>query len=508
MKKTYRKMSFHIVIIFFIISLFWILLSDLLLFRFFPESMFISMLKGIIYISLSALLLLYLMKESWRVQEDLIAKEYEDDLTGLQNRSSLQKNLTMSLQNKERFHLLFIDFDRFKMINDLYGHEIGDIVLKKVSKTLRDNTHINFSDVISRWVADEFVVILKNRSDLEVDLFVSSLLEESSAPIYIAGKEIVNHISIGSVHYPEDTTKSTELLRFAEIAAEEAKKNGGLTHIRYRKELSDKVNRELYIEKGLNYALEKQELYLNFQPQVDTSTHQIIGVETLVRWVHDGQIISPGEFIPVAEKSGLIIQIGDYVLRETCKHIPCIEKTIGKDLYFSVNVSARQFYQKDYIARTKKIMEETNIDPAKIILEITESIIMEYTDFVIESLHELRTIGFQIAIDDFGTGYSSFKYLELLPVNMIKIDQSFTQSIEKVRTKAIVQSIISLAHNLDMKILAEGVESLFQVVSLKEMDCHFLQGYHFSKPLTLDNLLKQYKWIGERVYEETKGSIL
>ncbi|QUG41847.1 bifunctional diguanylate cyclase/phosphodiesterase [Psychrobacillus sp. INOP01] len=492
-KKTYRKISFRIVIIYIIISLFWILLSDVLLFRFFPESMFISMMKGIIYISLSALLLLYLMKQSWSVQNDLIAKEYVDDLTGLQNRSSLQKNLTMILQNEERFHLLFIDFDRFKMINDLYGHEIGDIVLKKVSDTLRDNSHIRFSDIISRWVADEFVVVLKNKSDHEVDLFVNSLLAETSAPIHIAGNEIVNHISIGSVHYPEDTTKSSELLRFAEIAAEEAKKNGGLTHVRYRKELSDKANRELYLEEGLKYAIEKQELFLNFQPQIATNTHQIIGVETLIRWVHEEQFISPGEFIPVAEKSGLIIEIGDLVLRETCINIPIIEESLGKELDFSVNVSARQFYQKDYIARTKQIIKETNIDPAKIVLEITESIIMEYTDFVIESLHELRKFGFQIAIDDFGTGYSSFKYLELLPVNIIKIDQSFTQSIEKIRTKAIVQSIISLAHNLDMKILAEGVENLFQVASLREMDCHYLQGYYFSKPLTLDNLIKYYK---------------
>ncbi|WP_277585193.1 putative bifunctional diguanylate cyclase/phosphodiesterase [Psychrobacillus antarcticus] len=492
-KKTYRKISIRIVLIYVIISFLWILLSDVMLFRFFPKSMFISMLKGVIFICLSALLLLYLMKQSWSVQADLIAKEYVDDLTGLQNRSSLQHILAKIIHNKERFHLLFIDFDRFKMINDLYGHDIGDIVLKKVSDTLRGNSHIKFSDTISRWIADEFIVILKNKSDQEVDLFVSSLLTETSAPIHISDKEIVNHISIGSVHYPEDTIKSPELVRFAEIAAEEAKKNGGSAHVRYRKELSEKANRVLYLEERLKHSLENQELFLNFQPLIATNNHQIIGVETLIRWDHDGQIISPKEFIPVAEKSGLIIQIGDYVLRETCKSIPLIEDTLKKDLCFSVNVSARQFYQKDYIARTKQIMHDTKINPSKIVLEITESIIMEYADFVIESLHELREFGFQIAIDDFGTGYSSFKYLELLPVNIIKIDQSFTQSIDKVRTKAIVQSIISLAHNLNMKILAEGVESLFQVASLKEMDCHFLQGYYFSKPLTLDILLEQYK---------------
>ncbi|MFJ7826533.1 putative bifunctional diguanylate cyclase/phosphodiesterase [Psychrobacillus sp. NPDC096623] len=493
MKKTYRKLSFRIVVIYIIISLLWILLSDALLFSFFPEGMHISMLKGIIYISLSSLLLLYLMKQAWSAQNELNAKEYEDDLTGLQNRASLQKSLSELLHNKKSFHLFFIDFDRFKMINDLYGHEIGDTVLKKVSSTLQNNAHIRYSDIISRWVADEFVIILKDRTDHEIDLFVNSLLAETSVPLYIEGKEIVNHLSIGSVYFPEDSTKSSELLRFAEIAAEEAKKNGGLTHVKYRKELSDKVNRELYLEEGLKHALEKQELFLNFQPQIDTDSHEIIGVETLLRWIHDEQFISPGEFIPVAEKSGLIIQIGDYVLRETCKNIPCIETAVGHELYYSVNVSARQFYQKDYIARTKEIIKETNVNPSKIVLEITESIIMEYTDFVIESLHELRKFGFQIAIDDFGTGYSSFKYLELLPVNLIKIDQSFTQSLEKHRTKAIVQSIISLAHNLEMKILAEGVENLFQVASLKEMDCHYLQGYYFSKPLTLDNLLQQYK---------------
>lgn len=455
--------------------------------------MFISILKGFIYIGLSALLLLYLMKQSWSVQNDLIAKEYEDDLTGLQNRSSLQKNIATLLTNKEKFHLLFIDFDRFKMINDLYGHEIGDIVLKRISDILRHSSHIKYSDIISRWVADEFVVILRDRTDLEVDSFVNSLLVATSVPLHIDGKEIVNHISIGSVHCPKDTILSSELLRFAEIAVEEAKKNGGLSHGRYRKELSDIANRELYLEEGLKHALEKQELFLHFQPQIATNNDTIIGVETLIRWKHESHMIPPGEFIPVAEKSGLIIQIGDFVLHETCLNIPLIEKSLGKELSFSVNVSARQFYQKDYIARTKQIIKETSISPTKIVLEITESIIMEYTDFVIESLHELRAFGFQIAIDDFGTGYSSFKYLELLPVNIIKIDQSFTQSIDKDRTKAIVQSIISLGHNLDMTILAEGVEELYQVNSLKEMDCHMLQGYYFSKPLTLDNLIQQYK---------------
>lgn len=493
MKKIYKKIPFYIVVIYILVSLLWILLSDILLFRLFPQGMYLSMLKGIIYISLSSLLLLYMMKQAWRVQNDLIAKEYEDDLTGLQNRTSLQKNLAKIIHNKENFHLLFVDFDRFKMINDLYGHEIGDSVLKKIASTIKNNAHIRYSDIIARWVADEFVIILKDKTNDEVDLFVNSILAETSIPMVIVEKEIVNHLSIGSVHCPKDTTKGTELLRFAEIAAEEAKKNGGSTHEKYRKELSDKINRELYLEEGLKHALEKKELFLNFQPQIDTVTHEIIGVETLIRWIHNGQFISPGEFIPVSEKSGHIIQLGDYVLRETCKNIHCIETAIGYELNFSVNVSARQFYQKDYIARTKQIIEETNVDPSKIVLEITESIIMEYTDFVIESLHALREFGFQIAIDDFGTGYSSFKYLELLPVDLIKIDQSFTQSLEKERTKAIVQSIISLAHNLDLKILAEGVENLFQVASLKEMDCHYLQGYYFSKPLSLENLLMQYK---------------
>lgn len=469
----------------------WILLSDTLLFQYFPNGKSISILKGFIYIAFSALLLLYLMRQSWRTQQNLIIKEYEDELTGLQNRWSLQSSLSTFLSNKETFHLLFIDFDRFKMINDLYGHDNGDIVLKEAAQRFIKNTYT--SDVVARWGADEFILLLKNRTTEAIRQFVENILSEIAVPLHISGKEVTASISIGSVHYPIDATNGTELLRFAELAADEAKKNGGLSHVEYHKELSDLANRELYLEEGLHNALEKKELFLNFQPQISSETHEIIGVETLVRWMHEDKLISPGEFIPIAEKSGHIIKIGDFVLRETCKNIRSIEKEIGKPLLFSVNVSARQFYQKDYIQRTKKILEETKVHPSKIVLEITESIIMEYTDFVLKSLQELKNIGFQIAIDDFGTGYSSFKYLELLPVNIIKIDQSFTQAIHKLRTKAIVQSIISLAHNLEMKILAEGVEDLYQVANLNELNCHYLQGYYFSKPLSLEHLLKKYK---------------
>ena len=492
LKKTYRNISFRIVIIYAVTSLLWILFSDTL-FQYFPVGNTTANIKSYIFIALSALLLLYLMKQLWSAQNDLLLKEYEDDLTGLQNRSSLQNTLSDFISNKEKFHLLFIDFDRFKMINDLYGHESGDSVLIQVSNRLRTNQYIKPQDVVARWVADEFIILLKNRTDDEIAIFIDDVFSDSAVPLQIYGKEIINSISIGSVQYPHDSTVASELLRFAEIAAEEAKKSVGSTHVPYRKHLSDLANRELYLEEGLKDALENNELLLNFQPQILTNTQEIIGLESLIRWKHDDQFISPGEFIPIAEKSGLIIKIGDFVLRETCKQIPIIEEVIHKELLFSVNVSARQFYQMDYIARTKQILEETKIHPSKIVLEITESIIMEYTDFVIESLQELKDLGFQIAIDDFGTGYSSFKYLELLPVNMIKIDQSFTQSIHNVRTKAIVQSIISLGHNLKLKILAEGVENVLQVNCLKELDCHYLQGYFFSKPLSVENLLIEYK---------------
>ena len=492
-KRTQRLVPFRTISVYALFSLVWILFTDIVLFRYFPDGQLISIGKGFLYIAFSALLLYYLLKQSSEAQQELLIKEYEDDLTGLQNRSSLQKTLANLIYNKATFHLLFVDFDRFKMINDLYGHASGDLVLKEISKRLLNNPKMGPTDFVARWGADEFIVILKNKSYDDVEDFVHSVLTESTTPLQILGKEIVSSISIGSVYCPIDSRNATELLRFAELAADEAKKTGGLTHVSYTKELSELANKELYLEEGLHSAIENNEMYLNFQPQIATDTHEIMGVETLIRWRHDDKFISPAEFIPIAEKSGHIIKIGDFVLRETCKCIPIIEKELGKELIFSVNVSARQFYQKDYIERTKKILEETNIEPSKIVLEITESIIMEYTDFVIKSLQQLNELGFQIAIDDFGTGYSSFKYLERLPVNIIKIDQSFTQAIDQTRTRAIVQSIISLAHNLDMKILAEGVENLFQVAHLNDLNCHYFQGYFFSKPLTLEGLFKEYK---------------
>ncbi len=493
LKKTYRKISFRIVVIYALLSILWIFLSDSLLFQYFPEGKTISIIKGFIYIGLSALLLLYLLKELWETQNNLLVKDFKDELTGLQNRSSLQTNLSNFISLKEPFHLLFIDFDRFKMINDLYGHESGDYVLKQISNRLRYNTKIKSSDIIARWVADEFIVISKNRTSEEIEALVNSILADCSIPLHIQEKDMIIPVSIGMVQYPSDSNNPSELIRFAEIAVEEAKKSGGFKHLKYEPGMSTVANRELYLEDGLKDALAKDELFLHFQPQILTLSNEMIGVESLIRWKHNNETVSPAEFIPIAERSGLIIKIGDFVLRETCLHIPLIEQALGREFLFSINVSARQFYQQDYIERTKRILEETKIHPSKIVLEITESIIMEYTEFVIKSLQELKNLGFQIAIDDFGTGYSSFKHLEKLPVNIIKIDQSFIRSIHNVKTRAIVQSIISLAHNLQLKILAEGVEENHQVKSLKELECHYLQGYYFSKPLSIDHLLGQYQ---------------
>ncbi len=491
--KTYRSISFRIVVIYALASILWIFLSDTLLFHYFPEGKTISISKGFIYVGLSALLLLYLLKQLWGTQNNLLLKDFKDELTGLENRSSLQTNLNNFLSNKEPFHLLFIDFDRFKMINDLYGHESGDYVLKQVANRLRYNVNIKSSDIIARWVADEFIVLLKNRSNEELEALINIILADCSIPLHIQEKDITIPVSIGSVHFPSDSQNPSELIRFAEIAVEEAKKLGGFMHQRYQTSLSELANRQLFLEDGLKDALVKNELFLHFQPQVLSSLNQMVGVESLLRWKHNDEMISPSEFIPIAERSGLIIKIGDFVLRETCLHIPIIEQALERELLFSVNVSARQFYQHDYIERTKQILQETNVNPNKIVLEITESIIMEYTEFVIKSLQELKDLGFQIAIDDFGTGYSSFKHLEKLPVNIIKIDQSFTRSIHNVKTKAIVQSIISLAHNLKLTVLAEGVEDNQQAISLKELECHYLQGYYFGKPLSIEQLLSIYQ---------------
>ncbi|WP_313892331.1 bifunctional diguanylate cyclase/phosphodiesterase [Psychrobacillus sp.] len=493
LKNTYRHISFKIVIIYAISGLLWILMADILLSPYFSDKKIVTIIQGLIYVVLSSLLLLFLMRQSWKMQKDLTIKEYMDDLTGLPNRTTLQARLSTLVQNQERFHLLFIDFDRFKMINDLYGHDSGDKVLKEVSSRLKNASYIDHEDALARWGADEFIIILKNRSHQEIDKITKDVLVKLALPIAIGDQEIISSISIGSVHCPADSTNAKELLRFAELAVGVSKKNGGLTHCRFEKSMSEEVNRTLYLEEGLKKALEKEELFLNYQPQILAETHEIVGVESLIRWNYGGTIISPGEFIPIAEKTDQIIKIGDFVLRETCRNIRQIERAVGKELIFSVNVSARQFYQIDYIERTKQILTDMNIHPNKIVLEITESIIMEYTEFVIESLQELKNYGFQIAIDDFGTGYSSFKYLELLPVNIIKIDQSFTQAIEKERSKAIVQSIISLAHNLNLKVLAEGVEDLYQIASLSEFDCHYLQGYFFSKPLAFEQLIAEYK---------------
>ncbi len=421
-----------------------------------------------------------------REQIDFLANF--DKLTGLPNRVLLSDRLTIAITNAERQRkkvgILFIDLDRFKNVNDSLGHSVGDQLLTETAQRLIATARPE--DTVSRLGGDEFVVLvpnLKNETTLaDLAIQVCNVLQQA---YNLEGISLHVTSSVGVAVYPDDGDTTNTLIRNADAAMYLAKEKGRNNYQFYTPLLNSRTLDRLKLESDLRLALEEGGFELHYQPQVLAKGGQLWGAEALVRWRHSERgLISPIDFIPLAEESGLIIPLGNWVFAEAARQVTAWRKHRFPDLIVSVNISAVQFCKSDFVETIKKIMKQEGAAAHSLELEVTESILMHDMESSINTLNELQAIGFRIAIDDFGTGFSSLNYLRRLPVNVLKIDQSFVREMAVERASlAIVESIISLAHSLGKETIAEGVETKVELDLLTERNCHLIQGYYFSKPL-------------------------
>ncbi len=439
--------------------------------------------------TIGAVLVFHDVSDKRSMVQQLTHQAHYDFLTNLPNRVLFKDRLNLELshahRNKALLAVMFLDLDRFKLVNDTLGHAMGDQLLKGVAKRLSDC--LRESDTVSRLGGDEFTILLPGLSYKEDAAKVAQkIINALQQPWLLGGHEFHITTSIGIALYPNDGEDADTLLKHADTAMYRAKEQGGNDYQLYTPAMNAIILERLDLENSLRHAVKNKEFVVFYQPQVNTNTGQITGMEALVRWQHPYRgLISPNEFIPVAEETGLIVPIGEWVLRTACAQIKAWQETGFPPMRVTVNLSARQFLQqKNLVAIVAQILQETGLDPRWLELEITESIAMQDVEFTITMLYELRRMGIQIAIDDFGTGYSSLNYLKRFPINTLKIDRSFVCDIGiNQDNTAIVSTIINLGQNMGLNVIAEGVEAEEQLVFLKKRDCIEMQGYLFSKPV-------------------------
>ncbi len=430
-----------------------------------------------------------------RAEEQLQHEAFHDVLTGLPNRAMFMDHLGLAIARAERnaeqkFAVLYLDLDRFKIINDSLGHVIGDQLLVEVAERL--GRCVRAGDTVARFGGDEFVLLvedIKEESEaVEVAERVKSVL---SAPFELSGREVFTTVSVGIASIWTSYHQADALVRDADAAMYRAKSLGKNRHEIYDSAMHAQVNDRLEMETLLRLAVERKEFSVYYQPIVGLDTFKLRGFEALVRWKHPEKgFISPSDFIPLAEETGLIVDIGDMVLVESCRQMERWQKIFPSEppLFVSVNLSGKQFIQSDLIQRIERIIETTRIDPEGLKLEITESAVMEDVESATEMLRKLRALGVKLSIDDFGTGYSSLSYLHKFPIDTLKIDRSFVMRMsEDAENLEIVNTIVTLAQNLGMNVIAEGVETNEQLSALRKLGCEFGQGYFFSKPVDSDS---------------------
>ena len=411
-----------------------------------------------------------------------------DTVTSLPNRIMFNQRLEQAIAQAHRHSrqlaLMFIDLDRFKIINDTLGHETGDLLLCKVAQRLTDN--LRQGDIVARLGGDEFVVLLEDVADAAcVGTVAEKLITAMNENFVVAEREVHVTASIGISSYPLDAQDARSLMKYADIAMYRAKEQGRNTFQFYSEQINVHSVERLTLESQLRGALERDELVLHYQPVIDAKTGHIIGMEALVRWQHpEGGLLQPAKFIDIAEETGLIVQIGEWVLRNACRQQRKWKGLGLPPIRIAVNLSPRQFVHRHLIDDIVKVLAETEFDPSFLELEITETTVMHNTERAAALLEQLKEMGVRIAIDDFGTGYSSLACLKRFPINSLKIDRSFIADVpHEPGNTAITQAIIAMAHSLGLKVTAEGVESAEQVSFLREHRCEEMQGYYFSRPL-------------------------
>jgi diguanylate cyclase (GGDEF)-like protein/PAS domain S-box-containing protein len=431
-------------------------------------------------------------------EDELTRLAYHDIITDIPNRRAFFEKFDELIKQANRnkmsvnIAVFYMDLDRFKYINDTLGQEIGDQVLKKISKRIKFS--LRDSDYLYRIGGDEFSVVLNNiTQDIDSGKVAQKLLTVVSKPIKIEDKDIFPGVSIGISVYPKDGNDASVLIKNSDIALQTAKKERN-TYKFYNEEMNKKASDKIEIEKNLRYALEKEQFMLYYQPLVSFNGN-IVGMEALIRWNHpELGFIPPDRFIPIAESTGQIMRIGDWTLQIACRQIKEWHEAGFDSLRVAVNLSAKQFLDDDLVQKIEAIIKETNISPASLELEITESSVMENPDEAIIKINQLYDKGISFSIDDFGTGYSSLSYLKKFKVNHLKVDRSFIKDIITDQSNTqITKAIIDMAHNLKMKVIAEGVETSEQRDFLTSIKCDIMQGYFFSRPVPAADFMKLLK---------------
>lgn len=428
-----------------------------------------------------------------RSEEQLEYLSYHDQLTGLPNRVLFQERLSQAIEsarvNHARLALLHLDIDRFKNINDSFGHAFGDEILRQVAKRLGES--VGKGQMIARLGGDEFIVMDESLSSNEsLDRLASRILELISQPFVVMGREVFVTGSVGITIYPDEGEDALSLLKQSDMAMYEAKAKGRNTLHFYESGMGTNAMQRMLLENALRGALQRNEFLLHYQPQIDVETGKLDGVESLLRWQHpELGMVSPGQFIPLAEEMGIICQIGRWALSEACRQF-AEWRTAGLDLpYMAVNLSVQQLTRDDLVGHVSELLETWSIDPAHLELEVTESMLMEPGGRAVEVLEGLRNLGVFLAVDDFGTGYSSLGYLKRLPIHRLKIDQSFVRDIgSDVNDEAIVKAVIAMAKSLDLGLIAEGVETPVQADFLRDAGCSIQQGYLHGRPVPSDEI--------------------
>ncbi|HEX5709345.1 MAG TPA: EAL domain-containing protein [Pyrinomonadaceae bacterium] len=432
--------------------------------------------------------------ERKQVEQQLLHNAFHDALTGLANRALFMDHLQLALgrarrHESYRFAVLFLDLDRFKVINDSLGHMAGDKLLVQIARRLE--AVMRPGDTVSRFGGDEFAILLDDLGDAcEAETVAGRLQRELAAPCDLGGHEVFTTVSIGIALSSADYQRPEDLLRDADTAMYRAKKLGKARHEVFEQAMHARAMDLLGLERDLRWAVERQELFLQYQPIVSLDTGALRGFEALVRWQHPERgVIPPAKFIPIAEETGLIIPIGRWVLGEACRQMRQWQQLSPADvpLPINVNLSGKQFMQPDLLDQIREVLRETGLDPRSLKLEITESVVMENIETATGTLEQLRALGVELGIDDFGTGYSSLSYLQRFPVGTLKIDRSFISRItESDGTAEIVRTIMKLAQTLGMDVVAEGVETEQQRAQLRSLECESGQGYYFSRPMDSD----------------------
>ncbi len=446
--------------------------------------------------------------ERVHTQEQLVHLAQYDALTGLPNRVLFRDRLAQAVIHAQRKDVhtavMFLDLDHFKSVNDMLGHDAGDQLLRDVAQRIK--AQIRRGDTLARMGGDEFTVILEELRDVgDAAAVAQKIIDAMARAFVVSGEEMFISTSIGIATYPESGSEPSPLIKNADAALYHAKECGRGCYRFYDPQMNKLGAERLKTITQLRHAIERGEFVLHYQPQHDPATHAVVGFEALLRWQHPERgLVYPNEFVAILEDTGLIVAVGEWALRAAC-----IQQKVWSDAGYvgvrmAVNVSARQFRQKEFINVVVMLLLDTGVDPRMLQLELTESMLVENVGAVAVTLRALHTVGIRFAIDDFGTGYSSLSYLRQFPLHSLKIDQSFLKNLDKHDDGAIVSAVISLGHSLGMKVVAEGVETGEQLAFLTRQGCDVAQGYFFAAPMAAADALL---WLAQHAYRQRAANV-